>query len=122
MLSTEEQIIDVEDKLIQAIKAGNIAVLNVLLHNDVVFNIPSGQTISKSQDIENYRSGKMTVFEIALSDRVVQLMADVATVVVTAHLKARYGVQIIDGKFRYLRVWRLFDHSWQVIAGSACQI
>ncbi len=30
--------------------------------------------------------------------------------------------KLIEGKFRYLRVWKLFDNSWKVILGSVYQI
>jgi hypothetical protein len=122
MTTIENEIIHLEDRLIRAIKTGNTTRPHELIHDDVVFNIPNGQTISRSMDIENYRSGKMTVYDIAISDRIIKSIVDVATVAVTVHLKARYGEQTIDGNYRYLRVWRLFDNSWKVIAGSAFQI
>jgi len=122
MITIENEIIYLEDKLIQAIKDANTTILNELLHDDVIFNIPNGQTISKSMDIENYRSGKMTVYDIAISDRIIKSIADTFTVAVTVKLKGSYGEQTIDGKFRYLRVWKLFDNSWKLIAGSSFQI
>lgn len=117
-----EQIIDSENRLFEAMKLGDILVLDELLHDGLIFNIPTGQTITKSMDIENYRSGLMTVTDISMSDRVIHTIEDMSTVAVTIHLKANYADQIIDGKFRYLRVWKLFDNSWKIIAGSGVQI
>ncbi|MGF1922911.1 MAG: nuclear transport factor 2 family protein [Bacteroidia bacterium] len=118
----EEQIIDSEKRLFEAMKLGDILVLEELLHDSLIFNTPIGQTITKSMDIENYRSGLMTVTEISVSDRIIHTIEDMSTVAVTIHLKANYADQIIDGKFRYLRVWKLFDNSWKIIAGSGVQI
>ena len=117
-----QQIIGCESQLLQAIKNSNIKILDGLLHDDLVFNIPTGQTITKAMDIENYRSGIMTVSEITVTDQIIQIIDDIATVTVTIHLKAKYADQIIDGNFRYLRVWKLFDKSWKVIAGSGVSI
>ena len=122
MMTIEDEIIILEEKLIAAIKEGNITVLDELLHDDLVFNIPNGLTISKSMDLENYSSGVMKVYDIGTTDRIVKSIDDFSTVAVTVHLKAKYGDQTIDGKYRYLRVWKLFDNSWKIIAGSGFQI
>ena len=73
-------------------------------------------------DLENYRSGKMKVYDIEITDRNIKSIADIFIVALTVRLKARYGEQIVGGKYRYLRVWRLFDNSWQIIAGSGFEI
>lgn len=121
-MTQDEQIIDCEKRLLEALKTGDIQVLDELLHDDLLFNIPTGQTITKEMDIENYRSGIMTVYDISASDRTIKTNENMSTVVVTVCLKAKYADQIIDGKFRYLRVWKLTDYSWKVIAGSGVQI
>jgi hypothetical protein len=121
-MTQEEQIIDCENRLLEAIKVGDIKVLNELLHDSLIFNIPTGQTITKEMDIENYRSGIMTVYDILATDRTIKTIENIATVAVTVHLKAKYADKIIDGKFRYLRVWKLFYNSWKIIAGSGVQI
>ena len=121
-MTQDEQIIEYEKRLLDAVKTCNIQVLDELLHDNLIFNIPTGQTITKEMDIENYRSGIMTVYDISTSDQTINTIENISTVVVTVHLKAKYADQIIDGKFRYLRVWKLFNNSWKVIAGSGFQI
>jgi len=118
----EEQIIDCENRLLEAMKIGDIEVLDELLHDDLIFNIPTGQTITKAIDIENYRSGIMTVYDISTTDQIIKTIENNSIVAVTLHLKIKYADQLIDGKFRYLRVWGLFNNSWKVIAGSGIQI
>ena len=118
----EEQIVACEISLLEAMKAGDIKVLDELLHDNLIFNIPTGQTITKSMDIENYQSGIMSVSEIVATDQIIKSIDNISTVAVTLHLKAKYADQIVDGKFRYLRVWKLFNNSWKVIAGSGFQI
>jgi ketosteroid isomerase-like protein len=115
-------ILDYENRLLNAMRASDIKSLDELLHDDLIFNIPTGQTITKSMDIENYQSGIMKVSEIIAIDQTIQSFDGVYTVAVTLHLKAKYADQMVDGKFRYLRVWKLFGNSWKVIAGSGFQI
>ena len=118
----EQDIIDCEKRLLDAVRNGDINTLDELLHDSLIFNIPTGQTITKEMDVENYRSGMMSVYDIATTEQTIKSIDNVSTVVVTVHLKAKYADQIIDGKFRYLRVWKLFNNSWKIIAGSAFQI
>jgi ketosteroid isomerase-like protein len=121
-MTQEEHIIECENRLLGAMKANDIKVLDELLHDNVIFNIPTGQTITKSMDIENYQSGIFTVYEILATDQIIKSMDEISIVAVTLHLKAKYAEQIVDGKFRYLRIWKLFENSWKVIAGSGFQI
>ena len=118
----EQEIMDCENRLLHAIRNGDINTLDELLHDSLIFNIPTGQTITKQMDIENYRSGIMSVYDISATDQTIRTIEDISTVVVTIHLKAKYADQIIDGKFRYLRVWKRFNNSWKIIAGSGAQI
>lgn len=121
-MTREEQIIECENRLLQAMKTGDIEVLNELIHDNLVFNIPTGQTITKVVDIENYHSGVLKVSEILATNQIIKSVDDISTVAVTLYLKAKYADQIVDGKFRYLRVWKLVGKSWKVIAGSGFQI
>ena len=75
------------------------------MHDDLIFNIPTGQTINKAMNIENYKSGIISVLEILPSEQIVSIVDEVATLAVTIYLKAKYADQIIDRKFRYLRMW-----------------
>ena len=117
-----EQILDHENRLLNAMKASDTKTLDELLHDDLIFNIPTGQTITKSMDIGNYQSGTLIVSEILVSDQTIKSFDNISTATMTLYLKAKYAEQVIDGKFRYLRVWKLFGNSWKVIAGSGFQI
>lgn len=64
----------------------------------------------------------MKVDEIFTPNQIINRLEDVATVAATIDLNGQYGNQIIDEKFRYLRVWKLFGNSWKLIAGSGFSI
>ncbi len=118
----DHEINEREDKLLEAMKGGDIQTLNLLLHNNLLFHIPSGEIVTKALDIEYYHSGKMKVNDIRVRDRVISTVDDVSVVSSTIELYAKYMDHAIDGMFKYLRVWRLNGEVWQVIAGSAIQI
>lgn len=121
-MNTREQIILNEDRLLTAIQNGDIENLDLLLHEDLLFNLPNGVTITKAMDMETYTSGNLVVHAILSSEQQINLIKDTAVVSVKIELKAVYTSQSIEGIFRYLRVWKLFDQEWKVIAGSCVAI
>ncbi|HTA28807.1 MAG TPA: nuclear transport factor 2 family protein [Bacteroidia bacterium] len=118
----KEQIIESEKKLLTAFQSNDTTILDELLHDDLLFVIPTGQTITKAMDLENMRSGNMTVHSISSSDQQINLIGDNAIVSVLIELKGKYLEHNIDGKFRYIRVWKLINDTWKVIGGSGMQI
>ena len=114
----ESQVIASENSLLEAMKTNNVERLDALLHDDLLFNGPTGETATKAIDLQNYRSGNIHLHTVAASDRIVRLIDDTAVVAVTVTLKGDYLDQALDGKFRYIRVWKLAESTWKVIAGS----
>ncbi len=116
--SSEAQVIASENKLLQAMKTCDLELLDQLLHDQLLFNGPTGETATKAMDLQNYRSGNINWHRLAASDRMLRVIGDHVVVAVTVEIQGNYLGQAIDGKFRYLRVWQRFENDWQVIAGS----
>lgn len=119
LTSTRSQIVECEKVLLIAMQYGNLEKLDQLIHNDLAFVIPSGQVITKTMDLQAYRSKNMVLSSITASEQAITIFEDTATVTVTIDMKGTYLGQALDGKYRYLRVWKLFDSSWKVITGSS---
>jgi ketosteroid isomerase-like protein len=118
----EAQIIANEKNLLEAMKTSNVERLDKLLHDDLLFNSPTGETATKAADLNNYRSGGINLHTVESSDRMLSAIGDTVIVAVTVEIKGNYMGQEIDGKFRYLRVWKQFGTNWQVIAGSVVSL
>lgn len=116
------QIENCEALLLSAIKQNNIEQLDILLHDDLRFLNPLGQILTKSMDIDNYKSGQIKIETIEPSDRHISLINDTAVVDVKIKLKGKYMEHTLDENFQYIRVWAQADGSWKVIAGSAARI
>jgi len=112
-------IVYAEKELLSAMKEGNIDMLDTLLHEDLLFNIPTGQTITKDMDLANYRSGGMKIDEITASDQEISLIDNVAIVSVLVEMKGTYIDHSLDGKYKIIRVWKLVGSQLKVIAGSS---
>lgn len=121
-MTKHEQIIECEKRLLDAFLTNNIEVVEELLHDNLLFNIPTGQTVTKEMDIANLRSGIMKIEKMEASEQQISIIDNIATVAVTNHVKALYAGNLMDSKFRYLRVWKLVNNSWKEIAGSGFQI
>jgi hypothetical protein len=96
--------------------------LDELLHEDLLFTIPNGETITKVLDIETYNSGNMRIKEILSSEQQINMIGDNAVVSVIIEMKGSYFDYILDGKYRVIRVWKFFKNNWKVIAGSSIQL
>ncbi|MBD2364453.1 nuclear transport factor 2 family protein [Anabaena minutissima FACHB-250] len=112
------QVIANEKNLLSAMKTNNVELLNKLLHDELLFNGPSGETATKAMDLKNYHSGNINLHTVESSDQMLSVVGDNVVVAVTVEILGNYLGQEINGKFRYLRVWKLFENNWKVIAGS----
>ena len=111
-------VVNAEIELLTAIKKGDVSILQKILHDDLLFNLPDGNTITKEFDLNSYRSGKMKVDSLEASDQIINIIGDTAVVAVTISLKGAFDNNPIKGVFRYIRVWKQFDDNLKVIAGS----
>lgn len=117
-----EDIVNAEIELLTAIKNADVAALEKTLHDDLLFNLPDGQTITKEFDLNSYRSGKMKIDALEASDQIINIIGDSAVVSVMISLKGTYDNNAVNGTFRYIRVWKQFGESPKVIAGSCIQL
>ena len=114
----EAEIIGRENALLTAVTTNDVALLEDLLHDDLLFNGPDGQTGTKALDLANYRSGGIQLGRAEARDRLISAIGDDVVVAVTVTLEGSYLGVRVDGSYRYLRVWKRLDGAWRVIAGS----
>lgn len=114
----EAEIVARENALLQAVLTNDVELLDDVLHDELLFNGPDGQTGTKAQDLANYRSGGIQLRRADASDRLVSAIGDAVVVAVTVALAGSYLGASVDGRFRYLRVWKRVGGAWRVIAGS----
>ena len=120
MINTE--IIDLENKLLEAIKISDIAFLDKILHDDLLFVVPNGSVITKEMDLASHRAGEMVVEEIIPTIEQINIIEDTAVVTVVYDSKGSMLGNPIQGKFRYIRFWKQFPDGLKVIGGSCTQL
>lgn len=115
-------ILAIERDLIEALKKNDVGFLDRALHDDLVFLAPNGQILTKQMDLDSHRRGDMVVDHLIPSFEEVKISGDIATVVVAYETKGSMLGHPIEGKFRYLRVWKEFGDGLKVIAGGCIML
>lgn len=62
---TKEIISKIENQLLQAMLEHDVNALDGLLHDDLLFITPDGQTITKAMDLDAHRKGLMIIEKIS---------------------------------------------------------
>ena len=57
----EDEILALEKKLYKAVIESDLNALDDLLHDDLLFVIPSGDVITKQIDLKTYRDGSLKI-------------------------------------------------------------
>lgn len=118
----KDLIVNAEIELLTAIKNADVSVLEQILHDDLLFNLPTGETITKEFDLNSYRSGKLKIDSLEASDQIINIIDNTAVVTVSVSLKGTYDNNPINGVLKYIRVWKQFGDNLKVIAGSCVQL
>lgn len=119
---TRSKVIEQENRLYEAIIEGNINILEKLLHNDLLFIIPSGEAITKEIDLKTYREGGLKVDSIIPKIEMLNIIDDIAVIVLLMELKGSYNTEPFEAKYRYIRFWKQFKDGIKVIGGSGIAV
>ncbi len=118
----EQKVLEIEKELLEAMKKSNTEILDRLLHDDLLFVLPSGEVITKQMDLETHKSGNLTLQEITSSIDSIKQIDDTVVVTLSSKITGKMLEQGFEGNFRYIRVWKMFDGQLKVIAGSGVQL
>lgn len=113
-----DQITQAEHLLLEAQRNSDVAALDRLLHEDLLFISPNNEITTKKADLDMHRSGNLKVLASHAEEPLIKAQQDLATVVVDVHLRVEFFGQPHEGLYRYIRVWRATGKGWQIIAGS----
>jgi hypothetical protein len=123
MLVTQERIIELEERLRQAMLQSDIVELDALIAPELLFTNHLGQVISKDADLDAHRSGRFKFTELTPSDRQIQLNDGFAIVSVLMHILGSYEGNPVELNIRFTRVWAISTHgSLQIIAGHTSEL
>lgn len=122
MTITKDQIIALEHQLVEGIKKSDVAFLDKVLHNDLLFLAPNGHIITKAMDLASHQAGEMLVEQLVPTIENINIIHDTAIVVVVYDTKGTMLGNPIQGRFRYIRMWKRFEDGLKVVGGSCFQL
>jgi ketosteroid isomerase-like protein len=120
----DPEIVLLEARIRAAQLGADLAALEQLISDDLLFTGPDGQLGTKVQDIEAYRSGTVRfVAHVPEELRVRRVGADVAIASLRAQLTVDVAGNVSSGTYRYTRVWaREGGSTWRVAGGHVSPV
>lgn len=120
----DEEMVALEAEIRAAQLGADVAALDRLIAEELLFAGPDGQLGTKAQDLESHRSGIVSFRSHEPEElRVRRIGADVAITSLRARLAVELGGRIVKGTYRYTRVWAREDgHTWHVAGGQVSEV
>lgn len=111
------EIAAAEERLRLAALAGDVAALDALLADDLVFVDAAGRVLDKEADLDLHRSGALKLNRVAFSELAIRPL-DAATVHTVLRVEAEgvAGGAPFAATLRFSRLWRRGPQGWQVAA------
>jgi ketosteroid isomerase-like protein len=114
----DPEIVALEARIRAAQLEADIATLEELISDDLLFAGPDGQLGTKAQDLEAHASGVVHFREHLPEElRIRRVGPDVAIAGLRASLAVEVAGTLVRGTYRYTRVWAREGGEWKVVGG-----
>ena len=111
-----------ETALREAQLSGDVAALDRLVDDALVFTGPDGAVYGKADDLDAHRNGWVRITRLEPSEERVQRFGQVAVVSVRMEMAGTFKGAPFVGPFRYTRVWCERPGGWRVVAGHVSAV
>ena len=120
----DAEIVALEARLRAAQLSADVAALDELIDDVLLFTGPDGQLGTKAQDLAAHGSGAVRFREHEPEElRVRRIGRDVAVVALRARLAVEVAGRLVRGTYRYTRVWSHGkDGAWRVAGGHVSEV
>lgn len=120
----DAEIVALEARMRDAQLRADVAALDALIADKLLFTGPDGRVGTKAEDLEAHRSGAVRFQSHAPKEmRIRRVGADVAIVSLEADLAVHVAGKLTRGTYRYTRVWaREATGPWRVVGGHVSAI
>ena len=118
--AVETKIRHLEERLRQAMLKSEVAELDALIDDRLLFIGPDSAVYSKKDDLELHRSGAERIARLDVEELRIEIYPSLAIVILLANMAGVVNGQAFEGRFRYMRTWAPTADDWRVVAGSVC--
>lgn len=102
--------------------ASDVAALERLVDDALVFTGPDGAVYGKADDLDAHRQGWVRITRLEPSEERVERLGGVAVVSVRMEMAGTFRGAPFAGPFRYTRVWCERPDGWRVVAGHVSAV
>jgi len=122
--SPDSEIVESEARIREAQLNADVGALDRLIADELLFTGPDGRIGTKAEDLAAHATGAVRFRAHEPEElRIQHVGANVAIAALRARLTVEVGGAIVDGTFRYTRVWAREDgFSWRVVGGHVSEV
>lgn len=118
-----DDIAALEERLRAAMLAGDVAALDALISDRLLFAGPTGQLATKEDDLRSHRDGVVTFLRHEpLATEMRRVSPECWVVSQATRLEVRVAGTVHRGTFRYTRVWVHEPSGWRILAGQVAAV
>jgi ketosteroid isomerase-like protein len=115
--NVDDEILACEVQLRRAQLTADVAELDRLLDDSLVFTTLEGTLASKSDDLRLHRSGQLRITKMDPTDRQMLHLGETSVVSVRMDAEAIVNGTPITATLRYTRIWHKRPGGWRLVAG-----
>lgn len=110
-------VFECEERLRRAQLDGNVAELERLLDDELIFTALDGSIVGKQDDLALHRSGRLRITQMEPVERRVLILGGIAVVNAKMNAAAYFDGALSEGLLRYTRVWCERPDGYRIVAG-----
>ena len=115
-MPSEAEIYAAESRLRSAMLDGDAAALEALLSEDLVFTDEDGRSVTRDEEVAEFRSRRLRLDLIEVEDLQVRMLGDCAVTCLRVRMAGTHGGQGVAGHYAFTRVWQKQNGAWRVQA------
>jgi ketosteroid isomerase-like protein len=116
MAMTEKDVLELEDRRMQAMIKQDFAALEALLHDQLFYTHSSASIDTKASWLDAMKSGRTKYKSANISEQKVRIYGDTALVTGRGEMQVEVGGQPKTLRLRFLNAWTKTPQGWKFVA------
>ena len=114
----EIEIRECEARLLRAQFASDVAELDALIAEELIFVGPDNELASKAMDLAAHHAKIFQFSRLELQKLEIHKLGSAAATIAIVSLAGTVNGVAFEGDFRYARIWRKAEKGWQIVGGG----
>jgi ketosteroid isomerase-like protein len=110
------EISGLEEKLLSAMRSGDMPFLESIFSEDYVFIGSDGSTWGRDRALEDFRNPKYTLEKLEVDNRRITIFDDTAIVTGISTVEGWIDENPVTGRYLFMRVWNRTADGWRIAA------